>query len=335
MTTASWVRTDDYFVGAVIGEGSFGRVVHGRHKVDGRDVAIKVVDKHSLVRNPAWRDSVLQEQRLLRELRSCNRIVQLYSSFHDAECLYLVLECCRGGDLQGLLRQQQLHTGMLVCVDTQWQRSVSYYAREIWMALAFLHDREIVHADVKPSNILLTERGEVRLADFGAAVDLARNRNKKESTGDQPVCYQGSTSYASPEIIRGNPLCRLTIAVDLWSYGCLVYAMFAGESPFTAETGLLVVERVGRYIKSDLEVKKEYFRYLPEIWKSLVLSLLEPSAELRIKAPTTANLNDASCDLWREATLNFKNLCLPAKPNWLQYTNTMKDGKLGWSVFLV
>ena len=79
--------TKDYLVGVTIGEGSFGRVVHARHKASGNDVAIKVFDRHSISKQPRLLQSVWAERRLLHELQACPFVVNLWGAFCDESCV--------------------------------------------------------------------------------------------------------------------------------------------------------------------------------------------------------------------------------------------------------
>lgn len=79
--------TKDFYVGVTIGEGTFGRVVHARHKASGKDVAIKVSDKACLQKRPELMQSVWTERSLLQEFQSCPSVVNLWGAFHDDHCV--------------------------------------------------------------------------------------------------------------------------------------------------------------------------------------------------------------------------------------------------------
>jgi serine/threonine protein kinase len=317
--------TSEYWVGDMIGEGSFGVVVYGRYKHadscqhnDQLHVAIKCMDKSSLHKQPSLAMAVIQEQRLLKRLKEkqqqsttvnvstqqdtsrCesnadtnarthinnrnnnnNFIVDLYASFHDKECVYLVLECCSGGTLQELLdhyrsnpnnSQENIHQKVAPTTDSDDPASITllstklslettqYYGIQLVMGISFIHSRSIIHCDIKPSNILLTNYGCIKISDFGSSIDLLSNHTiKQNSVVNDPNSFaasnvpnkssgrvtipRGTAAYAAPELNRqprpqskqnstddDGSYVAPTIAVDLWSLGCLLFACLSEES---------------------------------------------------------------------------------------------------------
>jgi serine/threonine protein kinase len=254
-STIHHCTTSEYLVGQVIGEGAFGCVVHGRHKASGLDVAIKVVDKMSACRRRGGRGrgrlhphheattataSILQEQRLLRQFQDCRYVVNLLASFHDNHCLYLVMECCTGGNLDQLIqslhqhhqrqRQRQaqqssssssslLHKELCsrhnideTTITLAIIRACAHYGRQILQGLVCLHKHGVIHADLTPKNILLSYCGIIQLADFGSAIVLSSadtknynmevNDNGNHSTPSScMVAAVTTTDYAAPEVI--------------------------------------------------------------------------------------------------------------------------------------
>ena len=309
--------TSEYWVGDVIGEGSFGAVVYGRYKQgnasqqkDKLHVAIKCIDKNSLLRQPSTAMAVVQEQRLLKRLKekmqqtskidasvqkddtntsakfqkNNNFIVDLYASFHDAECVYIVLECCSGGTLQDLLdhfkgmndtesnQNQQIvasltdnddESAVVKRTATLLLGATQYFGIQLVMGISFLHASSVIHCDIKPSNILLTNYGCIKISDFGCSVDLSSNNApiqakvamKDSSTSStfsvstrrsgRMILPRGTAAYAAPELNRqslpksltdpirqseNDDLVTPTFAVDLWSLGCILYACLLMES---------------------------------------------------------------------------------------------------------
>jgi len=197
-------------------------------------------------------------------------IMKLFLCFHDTNYLYFVLELCAGGTLLDLIQQTQTNN-TTTRTDTSYISSpvldiswVRYYACQILQAIEYLHQRGVVHRDISPQNIGLTfPKGEVRLGDFGAAavfvteecegtetklkrwmpsLSTSSSPQGRENTTD----FVGTAGYVSPEMIRGNNnnngdttnQCAEDIsnfpAMDLWSFGCIIYHMLVGKSPFHA-----------------------------------------------------------------------------------------------------
>lgn len=177
--------------------------------------------------------------------------VRLHASFHDAHCVYIVTELCLGGTLQDVIASQE---GKVTAVlgnnksqtaeESSGNRSNNrtwreHYGWQILQALSALHDAGIVHCDLKPQNVLLTQHGRVKLADFGSAIGIVR-------AGGQQVpaikfTPRGSPGYAAPELLRpsstimapdGTDSMVITVAADLWSLGCVLFALWMGVSPF-------------------------------------------------------------------------------------------------------
>lgn len=359
--TTTTTTTADYLVGETIGQGSFGTVVHGKHKLSGQDVAIKVVEKIALQKHPAWLQAVLNEQRVLRKLNdSCESTVDLLASFHDQECVYLVLECCGGGTLAQVLphrqqsqqqqqQQEHKHGNNRTAATATATDAPYYYGWEILQAIQALHAHKIIHADLKPENILLTSNGRVRLADFGSAIDMTMTTNTNTKTSARTAtpttttcihALHGTAEYAAPEIIRASE--TLTPAVDLWSFGCILHALWSGHSPFDMQSEALVVERVQEFCQEEEKSRIEvlFSNKVPEPWQCMIGLLLEARPEKRIAADGDF---EGLRSNW-QSTLANRN-CSPRQqqaphtpePSWIANSkmSEMKDGSLGWGVFLL
>jgi serine/threonine protein kinase len=256
--------TSDYMAGVTIGEGSFGRVVYGLHKSTNREVAIKVVHKFGLKKHPDKLQVILTERRVLEDLKTSDHVVNLWACFHDKECLYFVMECANGGNLTDLIVQGR--------TDKDWIESAKHYALQILEGLQQIHSHKIIHGDLKPDNILVTLQGQIQLADFGSAVEMLPPDNDKDKDGKKDCpgegdreMVRGTSDYASPEILRAAPAQELTVAVDLWSYGCIMYTLLQGESPFHAESDALAVEKITDYVKEGVTESERETILFPEI----------------------------------------------------------------------
>jgi serine/threonine protein kinase len=196
-----------YRLRRLLGEGALGLVYEAVGE-DGAVVAVKVL-------RPEWADDAVARARFLREARLAARI----ESRHVVPVLevgesWLVLPYFPRGSLAGRLREE----GRL-----RLDRTVRL-AAELGRGLDALHDRGILHRDVKPSNILLAEDGTAALSDFG----LARASDSTRITHDGQLV--GTPHYLAPELIEGAEATR---ASDLYALGCLLYECVAGEPPFT------------------------------------------------------------------------------------------------------
>ena len=290
-------KTSEFWVGPVLGEGTFGRVFGGRHKTSGTIVAIKVLTEPSIA---------VHEQKQLRRLDGSDFVVSLWSSFYDEHAFYLVLECM-AGDLS------QIGT---------WEPR---FAEGVLSAIESIHSKGVLHADIKPSNVLVSSEGRVKLTDFGSSVDLGSKSSRR-------VRWIGTTAFSSPEVIRG--LDHLTVAADLWSYGCLLYAMRNGgkASPFDAETEALVCDRILWHQPSSAVAEKDG-------WDDVISNLLQPCPGGRLGAgdyqesPTAVRYESL-----RRLSV-FQSIDISSEPSapleartWSE--DSLQDGDRGWEVFL-
>jgi serine/threonine protein kinase len=207
---------DRYELHAVIGEGAFGRVYEGRDRRLERPVAVKVI-KPWWAEDPEWVTDFERETRLLARI-SDPGIVQIYDVGHAPEGRYYVSELVSGENLAQRLRRGSI---------APWQ--AAGIAAQLCRALASAHAQRIVHRDVKPPNILLSNSGRVKVGDFGVA-GLAEGSS---GAGSQTIV--GTPSYMAPEQSRGRPV---SPATDVYSAGVVLYEMLAGALPFVASSAV-------------------------------------------------------------------------------------------------
>jgi hypothetical protein len=191
-----------------LGSGGMGHVWLARDERSGLDVALKIVPREGKAGHRAEREA--KAAAALRHSR-CQRIIALA---HDSSHAYIAYEYIPGRTLREALRSGELDDRRTLEVGAQ-----------IAEALAHAHGRGIVHRDVKPSNVLLAEAGEVdvRLLDFGLA--QMAEFDTLTGLGDIP----GTLAYISPERLQGL---AATPAADIWAVGVLLWEALAGEHPF-------------------------------------------------------------------------------------------------------
>lgn len=197
-----------------LGEGAGGAVWRCRLKgdVSGRVFAIKSI--------PADPDPVQQKQ-LLRELqfnRKCSspHIAEYYGAWLEERqaTIHIAMELCEGGSLDAIHKRVQGRGGRT------GERVLGRIGCGVLEGLAYLHSRRIIHRDVKPSNILLTRTGGVKLCDFGVSGELV---NSLAGT------FTGTSYYMAPERIRGTPY---TAAADVWSLGVTLMEVAMNRFPY-------------------------------------------------------------------------------------------------------
>jgi NIMA (never in mitosis gene a)-related kinase len=197
----------------VLGEGGFGTAILARHKETGSYVVIKEVHLSRL--KPSDRESATQEAAVLHALH-CPYIVGYVASFQENGNLYIAMEYADGGDLAGRIERQH---GTPFTED-----QVLGYFVQIAIAIKYIHDRRILHRDLKTQNIFLTKSGTVKLGDFGIARVLERTLQ---------MCRTqiGTPYYLSPEMCEGRMYNNKT---DIWSLGCVLYELCTLRHAFDA-----------------------------------------------------------------------------------------------------
>jgi len=204
-------RVRDYVLEERIGAGGVGEVWRARHERLDKPVAIKLILPH-LYQDENIYNRFVQEAVATANLEHPN-IVSVYDFFSINDDAFLVMSYIDGGSLQDRLKNRR-------------RLSVSealHIAGDILGALNFAHQKGIVHRDVKPSNILLSPDSHAYLVDFGIALVLGKTRITRFGAN------VGTPDYMSPEQIRGGQLDHRT---DVYSFGCVLYEMLTGRSPF-------------------------------------------------------------------------------------------------------
>ncbi|XP_013214171.2 serine/threonine-protein kinase Nek1 isoform X10 [Ictidomys tridecemlineatus] len=196
-----------------IGEGSFGKAILVESTEDGRQYVIKEINISRM--SSKEREESRREVAVLANMKHPN-IVQYRESFEENGSLYIVMDYCEGGDLFKRINAQK---GILFQED-----QILDWFVQICLALKHVHDRKILHRDIKSQNIFLTKDGTVQLGDFG----IARVLN---STVELARTCIGTPYYLSPEICENKPYNNKS---DIWALGCVLYEMCTLKHAFEA-----------------------------------------------------------------------------------------------------
>ncbi|ETN40681.1 uncharacterized protein HMPREF1541_04960 [Cyphellophora europaea CBS 101466] len=226
----------NWMKGDLIGEGSFGSVYLALHAVTGELMAVKQVELPNVTKGTegdkkknVMITALKQEIDLLQGLHHPH-IVQYLGTSSDEDHLNIFLEYVPGGSIAGMLKQY----------NTFQEPLVRNFTRQILEGLSYLHSRNIIHRDIKGANILVDNRGAVKISDFG--VSKKTNFNGMNATPGTRTSLQGSVFWMAPEVVRQS---GQSLKSDIWSVGCLIVEMFTGSRPFPSMTTLQTLFAVG------------------------------------------------------------------------------------------
>ncbi|KAI8634774.1 kinase-like domain-containing protein [Xylariaceae sp. FL1651] len=234
----SW-DDNKWMKGALIGQGSFGSVYLALHAVTGELLAVKQVEAPSPgansqtdARKKSMIEALKREISLLRDLRHPN-IVQYLGCGSSSEFLNIFLEYVPGGSVQTMLNSYGALPEPLV-------RS---FVRQILEGLSYLHNRDIIHRDIKGANILVDNKGQIKISDFGISKKLeATNILSGANNNKHRPSLQGSVFWMAPEVVKQTSYTR---KADIWSLGCLVVEMMTGQHPFPDCSQLQAIFKIG------------------------------------------------------------------------------------------
>ncbi len=214
-----------YRIERLLGRGGMGAVYAGVHEETGEHAAVKVLAE-LLADDARFRERFRGEVESLKKLRQKN-IVSLRGYGEEDGCSYFVMELVEGQSLEEVMGSGRRFT---------WQE-VADIGIQVSAALKHAHDHGVIHRDLKPANLLLQPDGTVKLTDFGIA----------KFFGGASLTMAGSMigtpEFMSPEQTEGS---SVTPRSDLYSLGCVLYALLAGKPPFHSASITAVIDRVRR-----------------------------------------------------------------------------------------
>ena len=241
-----------YDIVAELGRGGMGVVYKGYEPALNRYVAIKVLAE-SLAHDESVKERFLREARSMAALNDPH-IIQIYFIGEDAGQTFFVMEFVEGESLGSLLKRE----GKLA--PEQAARVIFQTAQ----GLATAHDKGVIHRDIKPGNLMIGARGQVKIADFGIALVTQDFSKKLTSTGE----FVGTPGYLSPEVCLGKPVDQRS---DIFSLGIVLFEMLTGRMPFTDESPLgLMLEVVKAEIPDVRQLNQEVDPELSRILAKMI-----------------------------------------------------------------
>lgn len=202
-----YIKLNDLEVIATLGIGGFGRVELVQYTDDpSLTFALKCLKKQHIV-DTQQQDHIFSERNVMMNCKS-DFICRMYRTFRDTKYVYMLLEACLGGEVWTILRDRG-------CFDEDTTKFITGCVLE---AFEYLHSRGIIYRDLKPENLLLNNRGYVKLVDFGFSKSLGYS--------SKTWTFCGTPEYVAPETILNKGHDR---AVDYWALGILMHELLTGK----------------------------------------------------------------------------------------------------------
>lgn len=203
-----------YVIGKRMGSGGFGTVYAGEELPSHRKIAIKCIPK-TRIADPRVKEKLISEVDIQKSLHN-EHVVEFLGVFQDDNYVYILLELCPNGTVLDQLRKHMPFT----------EDQAANVARQVLLALVYLHENRVIHRDLKLQNFLLDENMNVKIADFGLSAKL-------EDEDDKRMTICGTPSYLSPEVLDHHE--GQTYLVDVWALGVCTFLMLTGKQPFQSK----------------------------------------------------------------------------------------------------
>ncbi|XP_059564789.1 serine/threonine-protein kinase 33 isoform X4 [Myotis daubentonii] len=269
------IRLDDgaaiqeiYTFGKILGKGSFGVVIEAINKETGTKWAIKKVNKEKAGSSAV--KLLEQEVNILKSVKH-EHIIHLEQVFETPKKMYLVMELCEDGELREILKRKE----HLSENETRW------IIQSLASAIAYLHNNDIVHRDLKLENIMVkssfTDANNemnlnIKVTDFG----LAAKKHGGSEAMLQSAC--GTPTYMAPEVINDHDYSQ---QCDIWSIGVIMYSLLCGEPPFSASSEEKLFELIR---KGELHFSDPVWESISDCAKSVLKQLMKVDPAHRITA---------------------------------------------------
>ena len=255
-----------YRRGKKLGMGGFGEVYEFIIIETNEKRAAKIIS-NSKIDDPQSQSSYFYEKKF-NELLGFKYLCKCYNIFNDEQNTYFILDYMKNKTLNELNEKRRLT-----------ELEIKHYCFELLLAIEYLHKMNIIHRDIKLSNVLLNENMEVRLCDFGLAIDNGVKEQKN-------IC--GTLNYIAPELYNKKGGLKYSFKTDIWAFGVLMYSLFFKKTPFKKEPKKKTdynTQNIDVSFPKDVYISKEAKDLLKEA-KDLLKKILVKDPDNRPKIET-------------------------------------------------
>ena len=245
---------NQYILGEKLGEGIFGTVKLGIHKITKEKVAIKILNKNRITKE----QKILLERELNihKKLNHFN-IIKLYSIIETESKIFLIQEYSEGKELSLYIQNHAK-------ID---EKEICRFFQQIISGVEYIHSMGIAHRDLKPENILLTRANDIKIADFGLSNFYTKGKLLKTSCG--------SPYYAPPEMLQGKPYNGLYS--DIYSCGIILYYMLTHKLPFNEKKESDTYKKI---LSCKFEIPKKISKNAQDLLKKIIK--LKPEERIKL-----------------------------------------------------
>ena len=244
------IKLNEYEIGDTFNNIPLGRIKIAKFKRTGEPIALKILIKSQIIKS-GQKPHISNELQILQMLEHPS-IISYIGCTHDEKYIYLAFEFIPGGTLFNLLRIENVFP----------LEKVQFYSGQIVFALEYLHSKNIIYRNLKPENILISNKnGYIKLCDFQLSKIIE----------DRTYTMCGTPEYLAPEIILNK---GYGLSVDWWAFGVLLYEMICGVEPFFDDDPLVIYQNI-------LNGNIVFSSHFDSSSKSLIKHLLESDLSKR------------------------------------------------------
>ncbi|KAG8507228.1 Serine/threonine-protein kinase 33 [Galemys pyrenaicus] len=307
---------DIYTFGRILGQGSFGMVIEATDKETETKWAVKKVNKEKAGRSAV---KLLEREVSILKCVKHEHIIHLEQVFETPKKMYLVMELCEDGELKEILDQK----GHFSENETRW------IIQSLASAIAYLHNNDIVHRDLKLENILVKSSFidannemnlNIKVTDFGLAV----KKHGRSEAMLQTTC--GTPIYMAPEVISAHDYSQ---QCDVWSIGVIMYILMCGEPPFLASSEEKLFELIR---KGELHFEHPIWDSVSDSAKSVLKQLLKVDPAHRLTAKELLDNQWLTGNALSSARTNVLEMMKEWKNNPESDEESTTDPKSNWCI---